>query len=49
MDFFLHVLLSFAMAKKKFYAVSSGRETGVFLSWEECKKQVSKRFSFDIL
>lgn len=25
---------------KKFYAVKQGRETGIFLTWEECKKQV---------
>ena len=28
------------MAKKKFYAVRQGRKTGMFLTWEECKKQV---------
>lgn len=28
------------MAKKKFYAVQSGRVPGVYLTWEECKKQV---------
>lgn len=28
------------MAKKKFYAVKQGRTTGMFLTWEECKKQV---------
>lgn len=28
------------MAKKKFYAVKQGRRTGIFLTWEECKKQV---------
>lgn len=28
------------MAKKKFYAVKSGHETGIFLTWDECKKQV---------
>lgn len=29
------------MAKKKFYAVKNGRETGVFSSWDECKDLVS--------
>ena len=28
------------MAKKKFYAVRRGRKTGMFLTWDECKKQV---------
>ncbi len=28
------------MAKNKFYAVRNGRETGVYTSWEECRKQV---------
>ena len=28
------------MAKKKFYAVKQGRKTGVFLTWDDCKKQV---------
>ena len=28
------------MAKKKYYAVKNGRETGVFDSWAECEKQV---------
>ena len=28
------------MAKKKFYAVRQGRKTGVFLTWDECRKQV---------
>lgn len=28
------------MAKKKFYAVKQGRKTGMFLTWEDCKKQV---------
>lgn len=28
------------MAKKKFYAVKQGRKTGMFLTWDECKKQV---------
>ena len=28
------------MAKVKYYAVRSGRKTGIFTSWEECKKQV---------
>ena len=28
------------MAKKKFYAVRQGRKTGMFLIWDECKKQV---------
>lgn len=29
------------MAKKKFYAVKNGKETGVFTSWDECKDLVS--------
>ena len=29
------------MAKNKFYAVRSGRETGVFTTWEDCQKQVT--------
>ena len=29
------------MAKKNFYAVKNGNETGVFTSWDECKKAVS--------
>ena len=28
------------MAKKKFYAVRQGRKIGMFLTWDECKKQV---------
>ncbi len=28
------------MAKKKYYAVQKGRVPGVYLTWEECKKQV---------
>jgi ribonuclease HI len=32
------------MAKKKYYVVWKGLKTGVFLKWEECKKQV-KGFS----
>ena len=28
------------MAKKKFYAVKQGRKTGMFLTWDDCKKQV---------
>ncbi|MFR4122823.1 MAG: viroplasmin family protein [Clostridium sp.] len=28
------------MAKKKFYAVKQGRKTGIFLTWDDCKKQV---------
>lgn len=28
------------MAKKKFYAVQKGRIPGVYLTWEECRKQV---------
>ena len=28
------------MPKRKYYAVSSGRKTGIFHSWEECKAQV---------
>ncbi len=30
-----------SMAKNKFYAVRSGRETGVFTTWEDCQKQVA--------
>lgn len=40
------------MSKNKFYAVKIGRQTGIFPTWEECKKQVDhyqgacfKRFS----
>ena len=29
-----------SMAKKKFYAVKQGRKTGMFLTWDDCKKQV---------
>ncbi len=29
------------MAKKKYYVVWDGRETGVYSSWEACKEQVS--------
>ena len=29
------------MAAKKFYGVKKGKTTGVFLSWEECKKAVT--------
>jgi ribonuclease HI len=28
------------MAKQKFYVVWKGRETGIFGSWDECKKQI---------
>lgn len=28
------------MAKKKFYVVWKGKETGVFNSWDQCKKQI---------
>lgn len=28
------------MAKQKFYVVWIGRETGIFESWDECKKQI---------
>lgn len=28
------------MAKKKYYAVRNGARTGIFLTWEECRKQV---------
>ena len=28
------------MAQKKYYAVRRGRETGIFTSWAECKKQI---------
>lgn len=27
------------MGKKKFYAVRSGRQTGIFTSWDDCKRQ----------
>lgn len=30
------------MAVKKYYAVKKGRKTGVFTSWDECKKQIDK-------
>jgi ribonuclease HI len=30
----------YVMAKKKFYVVWNGRETGVFDTWEACKEQV---------
>ena len=26
--------------KKKVYAVRNGRKTGLFMSWDDCKKQV---------
>ncbi len=29
------------MANQKFYVVWSGKKTGIFYSWDECKKQVS--------
>jgi ribonuclease HI len=29
------------MAKNHFYVVWKGRETGIFSSWEECKKQIN--------
>lgn len=28
------------MAKRKYYAVKKGKETGIFQTWEECKRQV---------
>ncbi len=28
------------MAKEKFYAVKTGKNTGIFKTWDECKKQV---------
>ena len=28
------------MAKNKFYAVKNGVETGIYETWEDCKKQV---------
>ena len=28
------------MTKKKFYAVRQGKKTGMFLTWDDCKKQV---------
>ena len=31
----------FNMANTKFYAVKEGRTTGIFLTWEECQKQVN--------
>lgn len=30
------------MKKNKFYAVKTGRKTGIFLTWDECLKQVDK-------
>lgn len=30
------------MAAKKYYAVKNGRKTGIFTSWDECKKQIDK-------
>ncbi|MCK4260792.1 MAG: ribonuclease H family protein [Halanaerobiales bacterium] len=30
----------FILASKKYYAVKVGRKTGIFSSWQECKKQV---------
>lgn len=30
------------MAVKKYYAVKEGRKTGIFTSWDECKKQIDK-------
>jgi len=27
--------------KKKYYAVAKGRKTGIFTSWDDCKKQVN--------
>lgn len=30
------------MAKKKFYAVRKGHKTGVFTTWNECKKNIHK-------
>ena len=29
------------MAKKKIYAVRKGHKTGLFYTWDECKKQVN--------
>ena len=29
------------MAKQKYYVVWKGRETGIFLTWEECRQQVN--------
>ena len=28
------------MPKRKFYAVAVGHKTGIFSTWDECKKQV---------
>lgn len=30
------------MAKKKYYVVWEGRETGIFETWEECKQQIDR-------
>lgn len=30
------------MAKKNYYAVKKGRKTGIFRTWEECRKQVDQ-------
>lgn len=32
--------LFFAMPKQKFYVVWKGRQTGIFSTWDECKRQV---------
>ena len=29
------------MGKKKFYAVKTGRKTGIYLSWDACKAQIT--------
>jgi hypothetical protein len=34
------LLFTIGMPKKKFYAVTAGREIGIFSSWDECQKQV---------
>ena len=33
-------MLKEVLGMSKFYAVKKGRETGIFLTWEECEKQV---------
>ena len=30
------------MPKRKIYAVAVGHETGIFATWDQCKKQVDK-------
>ena len=33
-------ILAQQMKKKKFYVVWKGKKTGVFTSWDECKKSI---------